>query len=155
MTKFHAESLMADIVIDLAELNDLLFDHTQQSLERESATFVEHFENLPVDSLARTYANLTKCNSQLTIAKNSNFEETKDKAIQTQAILNKLLEKNTIQVNDRFEQEKQAFLQEQNKKQKQIQLEMQRESDKMDEIYTKKTRDSIRRNLVGGSNQWY
>jgi hypothetical protein len=34
---------------------------------------------LPVDSLTRTYASLTKCSSQLAIAKNSNFEETKEK----------------------------------------------------------------------------
>jgi hypothetical protein len=46
-------------------------------------------------------------------------------------------------------------LQEQGEKQKQIQLELQRESDKMDEMYTKKTRDSIRRHLVGGANQWF
>jgi hypothetical protein len=59
MTKFQAESLMAGknylasivfwskwitFVIDLSELNDLLFEQTRQCLQNESAAFVEHFD---------------------------------------------------------------------------------------------------------------
>jgi hypothetical protein len=53
-----------------------------------------------------------------------------------------------------FEQERKAFLQSLADRKKKIENEITRESDKIDEYYAKKTRDSIYRNLVGGNQQW-
>lgn len=53
-----------------------------------------------------------------------------------------------------FEQERRSYLAELDERKRKLALEMTRESDKLDEFYTKKTRESIYRNLVGSNHQW-
>jgi hypothetical protein len=87
---------------------------------------------------------------------NLDLSSTVERVTETQKTLEDLLKtvQDTAPKKIPFEQERQAYLMELDERKRQLALEMTRESDKLDEFYAKKTRESIYRNLVGSNHQW-
>lgn len=161
------------------ELDNLIFKHGQEALSRELESFVEEFEVSTLtffhalnsrysqtkqqlttaDSLAKTYVNITTCDSKLKTATNrADLSNTQHEIAQTQQKLNTLLdavkETQSRRNNIPFESEKEAFLKQQQERKKKLEQDIRREADLLDETYAKKTRESIYRNLVG-SQSWF
>ncbi|EPB87513.1 hypothetical protein HMPREF1544_05707 [Mucor circinelloides 1006PhL] len=145
------------------ELDNLIFKHGQEALSRELESFVEEFETkqqlTTADSLAKTYVNITTCDSKLKTATNrADLSNTQHEIAQTQQKLNTLLdavkETQSRRNNIPFESEKEAFLKQQQERKKKLEQDIRREADLLDETYAKKTRESIYRNLVG-SQSWF
>lgn len=161
------------------ELDNLIFKHGQEALSRELGSFVEEFEvstltffHAPnsrysqtkqqlttADSLAKTYVNITTCESKLKTATNrADLSNTQHEIAQTQQKLNTLLdavkETQSRRNNIPFESEKEAFLKQQQERKKKLEQDIRREADLLDETYAKMTRESIYRNLVG-SQSWF
>ena len=115
---------------------------------------------ITADSLAKTYVNITTCDSKLksAVATKTDLSSTQEELTKTQKTLSALLdavkETQNKHINIPFELEKQAYLKQQQERKKRLELEIRRESDILDENYAKKTRESIYRNLVGSQN-WF
>ncbi|KAL7315757.1 hypothetical protein PS15m_004936 [Mucor circinelloides] len=159
MVKFCADS----ITLGACELDNLIFKHGQEALSRELGSFVEEFETkqqlTTADSLAKTYVNITTCESKLKTATNrADLSNTQHEIAQTQQKLNTLLdavkETQSRRNNIPFESEKEAFLKQQQERKKKLEQDIRREADLLDETYAKMTRESIYRNLVG-SQSWF
>lgn len=111
-------------------------------------------ELILVDSIAKTYVQLTSCEQKLKSKENTDIvtaTQQKSKLVLddlTQALesINQVQAKNN---NLPFQSEREAYLLEREERKKAIENELRRESDKIDEHYAKLTRDSIYRNLVG------
>ncbi|KAG2214818.1 hypothetical protein INT46_006610 [Mucor plumbeus] len=153
------------------ELDDLIFKNGQKALHQELESFVQEFEAristlftkqqlITTDSLAKTYVDITTCDSKLksAAATKTDLSSTQEELAKTQQKLNALLdavkETQNKHKNIPFELEKQAYLKQQQERKKKLELEIRRESDILDENYAKKTRESIYRNLVGSQN-WF
>ncbi|KAG2237324.1 hypothetical protein INT48_009057 [Thamnidium elegans] len=154
MTKFTAQSLYSD----LSQLDDLIFKQGQHQLEQELNDFVQSFETkdelVLVDSIAKSYVQLTSCEQKLKSSENTELvTATQQKSKLVLDDLTQVLESiNEVQAeknNLPFQSEREAYLIEREERKKAIENELRRESDKIDERYAKLTRDSIYRNLVG------
>lgn len=111
---------------------------------------------LELDALAKTYVQLTNCDQKLKFAVNTQtLEATLDKSARVCESMARVLEGvEQVQANNMtvpFQAEREAYLTAREVRKKTLENEMRRESDKMDEYYAKKTRDSIYQNLVGGN----
>ncbi|KAI8091485.1 uncharacterized protein B0P05DRAFT_267346 [Gilbertella persicaria] len=146
--------LMDTFVQHVSELDQLLFQDGQERLLKEIDDFIDQFETRQdlFDTAAKMYAQLTVCDKKLNSLKTVELDTTLDKLHQTQHRLDQLLSK-TEPRTVHLEEKRQAFLTQQTERKRQIEAQITRESDKIDEYYAKKTRESIYRNLVG-SNQW-
>jgi hypothetical protein len=113
---------------------------------------------LKLDTFAKTYVDLTSCEPKITTTMhNLDLASTLERVLETQTTLETLLQtvQDTQPKKTPFEQERRAYLVERDERKRQLALEMTRESDKLDETYAKKTRESIYRNLVGSNHhQW-
>ncbi|OAC99640.1 hypothetical protein MUCCIDRAFT_114839 [Mucor lusitanicus CBS 277.49] len=145
------------------ELDNLIFKNGQEALSRELESFVEEFETkqqlTTADTLARTYVNITTCDSKLKLATSKvDLSSTQQQVAKTRQKLNTLLDavKETQRKHNNipFESEKEAFLKQQQDRKKALEQDIRREADLLDETYAKKTRESIYRNLVG-SQSWF
>ncbi|CAO3695981.1 unnamed protein product [Rhizopus microsporus] len=141
MVKFTPNALLEDI----AELDKLVFANSQAKLNQELHSFVEHFEKESISSeeLAKSYVALTGCHPKL----NTSMEE-------TQQLLEQLL--TTIQHEKQspsLQQEYEEYQKDKDKRKRMALEELRRESDRLDEYYARRTRDSIHQHLVG-TQQW-
>ncbi|KAG0765273.1 hypothetical protein G6F29_007656 [Rhizopus arrhizus] len=142
--------------LDVSELNKLVFSDTQDKMNEELESFAEQFENgsVSAESLAKTYAALTSCHSKISKHKNIAIDqEITQSLLNTQELLDQALSRFDIKRSNNDIQEKQnAYLNEKQKRKKIMLDELRKESDRLDEYYTNKTRESIYKNLVG--TQW-
>lgn len=140
---------------DVAELDKLVFANSQAKLNQELHSFVEHFEKESISSeeLAKSYVALTGCHPKLKQTKtvdstiNTSMEE-------TQQLLEQLLA--TIQHEKQspsLQQEYEEYQKDKDKRKRMALEELRRESDRLDEYYARKTRESIHQHLVG-THQW-
>lgn len=111
---------------------------------------------LELDSLAKTYVQLTSCDQKLKSAVSTQaFETTLEKSTLVHNSLAQILEAveqiQTKKMAVPFQPEREAYIVSKEERKKAIENEIRRESDKIDEYYAKKTRDSIYQNLVGGN----
>ncbi|KAG2196320.1 hypothetical protein INT47_009315, partial [Mucor saturninus] len=132
-----------------SELDELIFQKGQTSLQRELHDFVEAFETkkelLELDSLAKTYVQLTNCEGKLKSSAVSQLETTLKEAVRVNDVLNSALKQvESVQVKEEpFRAEREAYLKSKEERRKVLESEIRRESDKIDEYYAKKTRESI------------
>ncbi|KAK4514777.1 uncharacterized protein ATC70_002380 [Mucor velutinosus] len=159
MVKFTADTITSGA----CELDDLIFKNGQEALSRELESFVNEFETkqqlTTAGSLAKTYVNITTCDSKLKVAASkADLSNTQLEIAKAQQKLSTLLdavkEAQTRNNNIPFESEKEAFLKQQQDRKKKLEQEIRREADLLDETYAKKTRELIHRNLVG-SQSWF
>ncbi|KAG1456282.1 hypothetical protein G6F56_006866 [Rhizopus delemar] len=150
------QSYFAIDAADAIELNQLIFSGTQEKLNKEINSFAEHFENcsVSIDSLTKTYVALTGCSSSISQHKKHVDPDIIQSLTDTQQLLNQAL--STCSKKENFtdvQQRQQAYLAEKQLRKKKMMDELRRESDRLDEHYAKKTRESIYKNLVG-ADQW-
>ncbi|KAL9545416.1 hypothetical protein MBANPS3_007155 [Mucor bainieri] len=159
MVKFSADTITSGA----CELDNLIFKNGQEVLSRELEAFVEEFETkqqlITADSLAKTYVNITTCDSKLKAAvPKADLSNTQQEIANTHQKLSTLLdavkETQARHSSIPFASEKEAFLKQQQDRKKKLEQEIRREADLLDETYAKKTRESIYRNLVG-SQSWF
>ncbi|SAM01236.1 hypothetical protein [Absidia glauca] len=164
-------SELADVLKDLAQLDTHLFKTTQQSIEHDIHTFVSAFDDdkdafspddmttrhPSPDDLATAFIQLNSCQTHLDQANKQGFSDlTHERNAMQQAleqvniILNQQEKRDS---NASREAQRQAFLDQLAQRRKQEEQDLQREYDRLDEHYAKKTRESIYQNLVG-SNAW-
>ncbi|KAI9249303.1 hypothetical protein BY458DRAFT_559949 [Sporodiniella umbellata] len=151
------QSYFAVDTTNVKELNRLIFSETQEKLNNEIDFFAENFDSCPIsiESLTKTYATLTGC--QATISKNKCLLDPSisQSLNNTQQLLNQALStmsKKQGSIPD-SEEKRAAYLAEKELREKALMEELRKKSDQLDEYYTKKTRESIYKNLVG-ANQW-
>ncbi|KAI7902269.1 uncharacterized protein BX663DRAFT_512314 [Cokeromyces recurvatus] len=163
MVKFSADTVFTDT----SELDKLLFQQAQQRIAEEINEFIEQFETkndlMTVDLLAKTYSQLTTCETKLSnatkqaddnhLSSTVTIKTVASKTQQVQDILQNLLQ--TVEAcqnqkrNSPFYKEKEAYLKKKEERRKQLEKEIRKESDKLEEFYAKKTRESIYNNIVG------
>ncbi|KAI8977944.1 hypothetical protein BDB01DRAFT_852776 [Pilobolus umbonatus] len=136
MTKFTADSLWMDI----HDLENNVLRRVENRLQSELETFVKEFETL---SITMETDKLDGCEDKLT--KNRNLDQLIQDVTDTNAIMS------SIPVHPRilFEEEKEAYRLTLDKRRKELENEIQRQSDRIESNYAKMTRDSIHRHLVG------
>lgn len=115
-------------------------------------------ELLELESLAKNYVQLTSCEQKLKCGVNNELLETtlgEATAVSNRLtqILDMVHQAQSNQMTEPFQSEREAYLIAREERKKAIENEIRRESDKIDEYYAKKTRDSIYQNLVG-NNKW-
>lgn len=125
-------------------------------MTKQLELFVDYFENsnelLEGEELAKTYVQLTSCEKKVTKLKDINLEITVDNVNKVKNTLDELYDRVKKQKQERklpFADEKEAYLKEKQERLLKLDNELRNETDKIEEYYTKKTRESIYRNLVG------
>ncbi|KAI8328490.1 hypothetical protein BC941DRAFT_444771 [Chlamydoabsidia padenii] len=166
---------ITDLLDNLSQLDTHLFKSTQQSLELDIHAFVSTFDDeidtssginhtphISPDDLATTFIQLNNCQLHLDLAKkqqnignwdlNNELNDMKQTMGQVKDILNSQEQKKSTVLSP-LETQRQQFLDELQQRRKQQEQDIQRQYDKLEEHYAKKTRESIYQNLVG-SNAW-
>ncbi|KAG2221879.1 hypothetical protein INT45_012523, partial [Circinella minor] len=148
--------------LDLAKLNNAIFETAQDNLKRDLTEFVQVFENsnhVKEDTLAASYVQLTNCSQSLQAAKTrkDDLQSIINQGNKTQEEMNTLstiLEdiKNAQETRTPpFSKERAEFLKQLEMERQEQLKELRRQQDKIEEHYAKKTRESTYRNLVGSS----
>ncbi|KAI8073064.1 hypothetical protein BC940DRAFT_290458 [Gongronella butleri] len=169
-----------DLYADMLELDEQLFKVNQRLLGSAMTSFVHTFDDEEPDNftgneenpapreqrirssdLTQAFVQLNTCHTQLDKLKAKQDEITN---IATQARECRAVVGDVLQVKNEQEQRKQdasmplqaqqqAYLDELAARKSKFHAEIQREKDKLEERYAKKTRDTIYRNLVGAD--WF
>ncbi|KAI8369755.1 hypothetical protein BD560DRAFT_490031 [Blakeslea trispora] len=140
--KFSAATLYTN----LSELDHVLFQQGQSQLQQDMVEFVQVFDHpCHTHDAAMTFAQLTTCKTKLTVP---SLDDTLNKTRQTSETLGQIRQ---IQPVQQSSPDKQAYLEQQQERRKQMEAELLKESDRLEEFYAKKTRDSIYHHLVGST----
>ncbi|KAI8393594.1 uncharacterized protein BYT42DRAFT_541833 [Radiomyces spectabilis] len=153
-----------NVLKDVGDLDNVLFQKPQQRLQHELGAFVQAFDDnchskINPETLASHYVQLVQSVQQLEQAKQCHFdfEEISNQASTTKerlaALQDIITQTEHSPETDELDVQRQEFLKMLEQKQKKDLQRWQMEKDKLEEYYTKKTRESTYRNLVG-SNAW-
>ncbi|KAG0175249.1 hypothetical protein DFQ28_002107 [Apophysomyces sp. BC1034] len=153
-----------EILDDTSELHHAFFGTAQGNLQRALAEFVNVFEvnqqhtqekdkEGTIEALADKYVQLSGCHEQMSLASQTQHEwseaaKTADEIRQELEATHAGLVQHESRTS-RFADERAQFLADIQKRRREHEQQVQKQQDRLDEHYAKKTRESIYCNLVG------
>ncbi|KAI7876022.1 hypothetical protein K492DRAFT_210603 [Lichtheimia hyalospora FSU 10163] len=165
MARFNVDPILKD----LDDFGNALFGSAHAHLQKNVDDFVRTFDEthpesgtrVGPDALAVAFVQLSNCSQKLQVNKQVGWDDLVKHSQQTRQTMDDLdktlqdaQEKQMMQ-GPPFATEREKYLKTLQEDRKKFERELQRQKDKIEEYYAKRTRESTLSNLVGAKQQWH